>query len=289
MNGTLVQGFLYQSQLAPVAELDGSSQVVSRFVYATKANVPEYMLKGGLTYRLISDHLGSVRLVVNTADGAIAQRLDYDEFGRVVQNTAPGFQPFGYAGGLLDSHTGLTRFGARDYDATTGRWTAKDPIEFNGGDANLYTFAANDPVSRIDPAGLWSVQIGVYWGFGVTVTFGSENGSNFVGVNGGVGAGGGLVYSPLGGFPGGSDNGDLGGYVGFSGGIDASAGPLAASARYGKGGQVTRDYDDLRPKWTPFEDPFQPDAGLTPERWGLKLGVSAGVDFGLRWKKKPCP
>jgi hypothetical protein len=57
-----------------------------------------YMLKGGQTYRIVSDHLGSVRLVVNVADGSIAQRIDYDEFGRVTLDTNPGFQPFDFAG-----------------------------------------------------------------------------------------------------------------------------------------------------------------------------------------------
>lgn len=44
-----------------------------------------------------------------------------------------GFQPFGFAGGLYDRDTGLTRFGARDYDPQTGRWTAKDSIGLAGG------------------------------------------------------------------------------------------------------------------------------------------------------------
>ena len=58
------------------------------------------MVKGGQTYRIVSDHLGSVRLVVNTSMGAIAQRIDYDEFGNITADTNPGFQPFGSAGGL---------------------------------------------------------------------------------------------------------------------------------------------------------------------------------------------
>jgi RHS repeat-associated protein len=36
--------------------------------------------------------------------------------------------PFGIAGGLLDRDTGLVRFGARDYDPSIGRWTAKDQL-----------------------------------------------------------------------------------------------------------------------------------------------------------------
>lgn len=153
VNGVLVQGFLYQDQLRPVAELNGTGTVVRRFVYGSKFNVPDYFIQGTATYRILSDHLGSPRLVINTATGVVAQRMDYDEFGNVTNDTNPGFQPFGFAGGIYDQHTKLTRFGARDYDAHTGRWTAKDPIRFNGGDANLYGYAFNDPVNWIDPDG----------------------------------------------------------------------------------------------------------------------------------------
>ncbi len=153
VNGTLVQGWLYQNRLNPIAELDGGNNIVSRFVYGSRTNVPDYMVKGGVAYRILSDHLGSPRLVVNTATGAIAQQMNYDEFGNVTLDTNPGFQPFGFAGGLYDQHTQLTRFGARDYDALSGRWTAKDPKGFAGGDSNLYSYALGDPISFLDPAG----------------------------------------------------------------------------------------------------------------------------------------
>jgi RHS repeat-associated protein len=154
VNGALVQGFLYQDQLKPIAELDGSGNVVSRFVYATGINVPDYMIKGGVTYRILTDHLGSPRLVVNAATGEIAQRIDYDTFGNVRLDTSLGFQPFGFAGGLFDADTKLIRFGLRDYDSETGRWTAKDPIGFAGGDPNLWAYVDNDPVNLIDPPGV---------------------------------------------------------------------------------------------------------------------------------------
>jgi len=154
VNGTLVQGFLYQDQLKPIAELNSSGAIISRFVYGTGINVPDYMIKGGVTYRIITDHLGSPRLVVNVANGAIIQRMDYDEFGNVLADTNPGFQPFGFAGGLYDRDTGFVRFGARDYDAVTGRWTAKDPILFKASDSNVFGYLFNDPINAIDANGV---------------------------------------------------------------------------------------------------------------------------------------
>lgn len=154
LNGTLSQGFLYQDSLKPIAELDGTNNVVSRFVYATRVNVPDYMVKGGVTYRIVTDHLGSPRLVVSVADGSIAQRMEYDEWGNVILDDNPRFQPFGFAGGLYDHDTKLARYGARDYDAQTGRWVAKDAIRFIGGSTNLYEYGANDPINYGDPFGL---------------------------------------------------------------------------------------------------------------------------------------
>ena len=45
-------------------------------------------------YRYITVHLGSVRLLVNTQTGAIAERIDYDEFGRVLHEMASYLQQF---------------------------------------------------------------------------------------------------------------------------------------------------------------------------------------------------
>ena len=154
VNGVLTQGFLYESKLRIAAELTPSGSVLSRFVYGTQVNVPEYMERGGLRYRLITDYLGSVRLVVDATTGAVQQHVDYDEYGRVTANTNPGFQPFGYAGGLLDDITGLVRFGARDYDVRTGRFAVQDPIGLKGG-TNKYAYADGDPINFSDPRGLW--------------------------------------------------------------------------------------------------------------------------------------
>jgi RHS repeat-associated protein len=153
VNGNTVQRILYNNRLRPIAELDGNNDVVSRFVYANLGTVPDYLIKNGVNYRIISDQLGSPRLIMNTATGEIVQRIDYDTFGNVTNDTNPGFQPFGFAGGLYDQDTKLVRFGTRDYDAETGRWTAKDLIGFAGGDSNLFRYVKNNPVSYIDADG----------------------------------------------------------------------------------------------------------------------------------------
>lgn len=123
-----------------------------RFEYADR-RMPVAMTKGGARYYLAFDQVGTLRVVTDST-GAAVKRIDYDSFGNVVGDTNPAFAvPFGFAGGLHDRDTGLVRFGYRDYDPETGRWTAKDPILFAGGDVDLYGYCLNDPVNLIDPDG----------------------------------------------------------------------------------------------------------------------------------------
>ncbi len=69
------------------------------------------------------------------------------------------FQPFGFAGCLYDVDTKLCHFGAREYDASIGRWLTKDPILFAGGDTNLYGYVVQDPINLIDPSGNFAIAL----------------------------------------------------------------------------------------------------------------------------------
>lgn len=100
VNGVLTQGFLYKDALNVVVQLDGSGNLVSRFVFGSKRNVPDYFTSSAGTFRVLSDHLGSPRLVVNSATGSVVEEVEYDEFGSVTNDTSPGLTPFGFAGGL---------------------------------------------------------------------------------------------------------------------------------------------------------------------------------------------
>ncbi|GJQ59641.1 MAG: hypothetical protein SCALA701_24420 [Candidatus Scalindua sp.] len=153
IDGIIIEKYLWADNTTLLAVYDGSDNLIERFDYAD-GRLPISMLRGGTPYYMIYDQVGSLRLIVDSS-GNITKRIDYDSFGNIINDTTPGFTiPFGFAGGLHDRDTDLVRFGARDYDPTISRWTAKDPIDFVGGDVNLYGYVINNPVNLIDPEGL---------------------------------------------------------------------------------------------------------------------------------------
>ena len=119
--------------------------------------MPDYIIRGDSTYFVVTDHLGSVRLVMNKATGVVVHEMNYDEFGNqlITSNSKLiTWMPFGYASGIYDNDTKLIQFGKRDYDTNIGRWTRKDPIKFWGGGLNHYCYVSSDPINWIDPVGL---------------------------------------------------------------------------------------------------------------------------------------
>jgi RHS repeat-associated protein len=133
--------------------------------------------------------------------------------------------------GLYDADTGLTRLGARDYDPVPGRWTAKDPILFGGGQADLYVYVGDDPVNWTDATGLagpvTAVVGGVFGGLGswIAAKSGGANTSDAVMatvIGGSIGAIGGLIEPQ----------------AGTSAGIGAAAGVAGALATGGGAGSM---------------------------------------------------
>lgn len=151
VNGVPNRFWVYGEGRLPLAEYDGASALRSIFVHAGPAG-PVKVIRKGVPYHLVLDHLGSPRLVLTT-EGQTVRRIDYDAFGNIVQDTNPDFDlPFGFAAGISDPDHELLRFGTRDYQPSTGRWTASDPRLLEGG-RRLRVYAGNDPVNRLDPTG----------------------------------------------------------------------------------------------------------------------------------------
>jgi RHS repeat-associated protein len=182
VGGTTVQVLDYRDELRPAAALDGAGHVVSRFVYGSAGSAPTYVERDTTTLLVVTDDLGTPRLLLDSTDGHPVEQIDTDVWGRVTSDTAPGTTPFGFAGGLADPDTGLLRFGARDYDTVAHRWTATDPIGFQGGDSNLYRYVGGDPVNHVDPTGLDWFPCDVF-------AVGFHAGGGIGGVSGGGGVG----------------------------------------------------------------------------------------------------
>jgi len=164
VNGSIAEKYLWQDATTLLAVLDATDAVIQRFEYAD-GRMPVAMTSAGAVYYMAYDQVGSLKIVTD-ASGTAVKRIDYDSFGNILSDSNPVFSvPFGFAGGLHDRDTGLVRFGARDYDPATGKWTAKDPIDFAGGDLNLLGYCQSDPVNWVDPSGeIGQVAFGVILG-----------------------------------------------------------------------------------------------------------------------------
>ncbi len=153
VNGFITERLIYKDQLAPIAKVDADGNVLEEYIYGTGINSPDYIRKDGVNYRVIKDHLGSIRMIVNTSTGEVVKTLRYSEFGEITDETGTFNTIFGFAGGIRDTDTGLTKFGARWYDPEVGRWISKEPLGFEGA-MNFYSYCDGDPVNKVDVTGL---------------------------------------------------------------------------------------------------------------------------------------
>ena len=158
INGQVVEKYLWANLTTLLAIYDKDDNLLQRFEYADQ-RMPVAMTQDGQKYYLHYDQVGSLRAVTDDSQN-IVKEITYDTYGNILTDSNEAFKvPFGFAGGLYDTDTKLTRFGYRDYDAYTGKWTAKDPIGFGGGDSNLYGYVLGDSVNFVDPKGLYWVYV----------------------------------------------------------------------------------------------------------------------------------
>jgi RHS repeat-associated protein len=123
---------------------------------------------GDDTYWMMSDNLGSIRDVLDSAVNLRIHR-DFDSFGNVIDETHYNGnidEAFGFTGRLFDDETGLQNNLNRWYDPATGRWISEDPIGFAAGDANLNRYVGNESTRYIDPSGLAPGGYGIPWAAG---------------------------------------------------------------------------------------------------------------------------
>ena len=153
-----------------------ASSGTSQYLYLPTASgpMPIAAIIKGQTYAIHSDHLNTPRKLTQ-ADGQAAWQWAYSAFGEEQPTT--GAKRFTseattpttgatsipevtfnlrYPGQYFDSETKLHYNHFRSYDGRTGRYTQFDPIGLDGG-WNGYAYVGGNPLSRIDPMGLWEV------------------------------------------------------------------------------------------------------------------------------------
>ncbi|WP_319470362.1 RHS repeat-associated core domain-containing protein [uncultured Pseudodesulfovibrio sp.] len=152
INGRVTARYAWKDFIRLASFHDGEYEF--HFIYEKGERLPHAVCVNGRTLTLEYDQVGTLKAVVGET-GNVIQAIQYDPFGRPLWTDNPALNiPLGFAGGLEDPDTGLVRFGWRDYDPDTGRWTALDPIGDAGGDDDWYGYCLDDPVNMIDPAGL---------------------------------------------------------------------------------------------------------------------------------------
>lgn len=101
-----------------------------------------------------TDALGSP-VAVTDATGRVVSRIEYEPFGKVINN--PAYGGIGYAGHVMDPATSLVQMQQRYYDHEVGRFLSVDPVTIYGnGDLrffNRYVYAFNNPYRFMDADG----------------------------------------------------------------------------------------------------------------------------------------
>ena len=110
-------------------------------------------------YFYITDHLGSVRAVVDGQSGYVVEENDYYPFG---ERWDYGINPTGLANRYqyngkesqdLEFSLPTLDYGARHYSPSTARWLSPDPLAETYYNLSPYAFCGNDPVNYVDPDG----------------------------------------------------------------------------------------------------------------------------------------
>ncbi|MFS2032752.1 RHS repeat-associated core domain-containing protein [Polaromonas sp. CT11-55] len=111
-------------------------------------------------YNVSTDQVGAPRVLARQSDEAIVWRWDSAEaFGATAPDQNPSsLGTFSFnqrlPGQIFDAESGLFQNWNREYSPRIGRYMQSDPIGLKGG-INTFAYVRGNPVSRIDPRGLF--------------------------------------------------------------------------------------------------------------------------------------
>lgn len=144
-----------------IEERNAVDTVLASYVWGTWLDDIVTMKKNGNTFYYHTNTIGSVAAVTDSS-GTVAERYEYDAFGKVsffdngytvLAQSAIG-NNYTYAGRAYEPETGNYDYRVRQYDALHGRFQQRDPLGYYSGGYNLYAYVSNKPAGFIDPFGL---------------------------------------------------------------------------------------------------------------------------------------
>jgi RHS repeat-associated protein len=148
MNGSTTE-FLYNGA-AVVEEISSGTPVATMLTAGANELLTRTDASGTSSY--LPDGLCSTLALIDSA-GVLQTQYTYEPFGKTTTTGAATTNKNAYSG-REDDGTGLYYLRNRYYSPGLQRFISEDPIEFGGGDANLYSYVLNNPVLYTDPSGL---------------------------------------------------------------------------------------------------------------------------------------
>jgi len=150
-NGNVVSGLLRQIRSL------GSPRTAQPFASASIATM----------YAIHTDHLGTPQAVTNL-DQDVVWQARVSPFGQAEilhTGSSAGSDRFDMKlrlpGQVFDAETGLNHNYLRDYDPALGRYATPDPMGLAGG-FNPYLYADGNPMTKVDPLGLYAIDVHYY-------------------------------------------------------------------------------------------------------------------------------
>lgn len=149
---------------SPLLVANASGNVQQGYVYIGYQPLMRYETNGTPVYYL-EDAMGSIAALAD-ANGNKSASFSYDGFGNFRNLSGTTNAPngtlgdFRFHGAWLDTDTGLYNMRAREYDARTGRFTSRDPVEAEIKETEAmhpYNFAAANPFAYSDPSGYYLI------------------------------------------------------------------------------------------------------------------------------------
>ena len=166
VNGVTTDYYLNGSNI--VTEIRGSDRL--DYYYDEQGNLFGFKVNNASEYYYIRNGQNDIIGILDST-GAQVVSYSYDTWGKLVSvtetlaSTIGAVNPFRYRGYYYDSETSLYYLNSRYYDANMGRFINADGVVGASTDLssfNMFSYCGNNPVSRMDPSGLFWEEI---WDF----------------------------------------------------------------------------------------------------------------------------